>query len=60
MAPFTAKQQLVLAQGCQTYSQYADMIYASPVKDEPNLDVITTVNNSYGVGNWRGLGTPCR
>ena len=49
-APFTAKQQLVVAQGCQTYSQYADMIYASPVKDETNLDVITTVNYSYGVG----------
>jgi hypothetical protein len=49
-APFTAKQQLVIAQGCQTYSQYADMIYASPVKDETNLDVITTVNYSYGVG----------
>lgn len=49
-APFTAKQQLVVAQGCQTYSQYADMIYASPVKDESNLDVITTVNYSYGVG----------
>ena len=50
MAPFTAKQQLVIAQGCQTYSQYADMIYASPAKDETNLDVITTVNYSYGVG----------
>ncbi|HEY5924861.1 MAG TPA: hypothetical protein VIV11_24440 [Kofleriaceae bacterium] len=50
MAPFTAKQQLVIAQGCQTYSQYADMVYASPVKDETNLDVITTVNYSYGVG----------
>jgi hypothetical protein len=49
-APFTSKQQLVVAQGCQTYSQYADMIYASPAKDESNLDVITTVNYSYGVG----------
>lgn len=49
-APFTSKQQLVVAQGCQTYSQYADMIYASPVKSEDNLDVITTVNYSYGIG----------
>jgi hypothetical protein len=49
-APFTDKQQLVVAQGCQTYSQYADMIYASPVKSEANLDVITTVNYSYGIG----------
>jgi hypothetical protein len=49
-APFTGKQQLVLAQGCQTYSQYADMMYASPAKSEDNLDVITTVNYSYGRG----------
>jgi hypothetical protein len=49
-APFTSKQQLVVAQGCQTYSQYADMIYASPAKSEDNLDVITTVNYSYGIG----------
>lgn len=49
-APFTEKQQLVVAQGCQTYSQYADMLYASPMKSEDNLDVITTVNYSYGAG----------
>ncbi len=49
-APFTAKQQLVLAQGCQTYSQYADMLYANREKSEDNLDVITTVNYSYGQG----------
>jgi len=49
-APFTDKQQLVVAQGCQTYSQYADMLYASPMKSEANLDVITTVNYSYGAG----------
>ncbi len=49
-APFGDKQQLVLAQGCQTYSQYADMMYASPAKSEDNLDVITTVNYSYGRG----------
>ena len=50
VAPFTDKQQLVIAQGCQTYSQYADMLYASPAKSEANLDVVTTVNYSYGVG----------
>jgi hypothetical protein len=49
-APFSDKQQLVVAQGCQTYSQYADMLYAHPLKSEANLDVITTVNYSYGAG----------
>jgi hypothetical protein len=44
------KQQLFIAQGCQTYSQYADMIYENPVKSEENLDAITTVNYSYGRG----------
>jgi len=50
-ATFTGKQQLVVANGCQTYSQYADMLYAHPQKDESNLDVITTVNFSYGRGS---------
>lgn len=44
------KQQLFIAQGCQTYSQYADMLYANPNKSEDNLDVIVTVNYSYGQG----------
>lgn len=44
------RQQLVIAQGCQTYSNYADMLYAHPNKSEANLDVITTVNYSYGEG----------
>jgi hypothetical protein len=44
------RQQLVIAQGCQTYSQYADMLYAHPERDEERLDVITTVNYSYGIG----------
>lgn len=50
--PMTSKPQLVLAQGCQTYSQYADILYANPAKgeDSGNPDVITTVNFSYGVG----------
>ena len=46
--PFTDRQQLVIMNGCQTYSQYADMLYAHPDKSEANLDVITTVNFSYG------------
>lgn len=49
-AGFTSRQQLVVAQGCQTYSQYADMLYANENKSEDNLDVITTVNYSYGRG----------
>lgn len=64
-AAFTDRQQLFVANGCQTYSQYADMVYAHPNKDESNLDVITTVNFSYGQGSdtllsalvqtdWRG------
>ncbi|MEZ4257024.1 MAG: hypothetical protein R3A78_15150 [Polyangiales bacterium] len=53
--PFPTKQQLVIAQGCQTYSQYADMLYANPAKSEDNLDVITTVNYSYGIGTFEIL-----
>lgn len=55
-APFAAdRQQLVIAQGCQTYSNYADMLYANPAKNEGNLDVITTVNYSYGEGTMELL-----
>ena len=42
----TDKKQLVIASGCQTYSQYADMLFANPAKSEENLDVVTTVNYS--------------
>lgn len=55
-AAFTDRQQLFVANGCQTYSQYADMVYAHPAKDESNLDVITTVNFSYGEGSDMLLG----
>jgi hypothetical protein len=59
-APFTDKQQLFVAQGCQTYSQYADMLYANPAKNEGNLDVITTINFSFGSGTdtllWNLIG----
>lgn len=48
---FSDRQQLFIANGCQTYSQYADMMYAHPLKDESNLDVITTVNYSVGQGS---------
>jgi hypothetical protein len=44
----TDKQQLFIAAGCQTYSQYADMMYANPTKRARNLDVITTVNYAGG------------
>lgn len=55
-APFeAARQQLIIAQGCQTYSNYADMLYAHRDKSELNLDVITTVNYSYGRGTMRLL-----
>lgn len=54
-AAFTSRQQLVVAQGCQTYSQYADMLYANESKSEDNLDVITTVNYSYGRGTGQLL-----
>lgn len=55
-APFQPdRQQLVVAQGCQTYSQYADMLYANREKSELNLDVITTVNYSYGRGTMELL-----
>jgi hypothetical protein len=49
--PFSpARQQLFVAQGCQTYSQYADALFASPRKSEQDLDVITTVSFAYGQG----------
>ena len=50
LAPFTDRQQLFVANGCQTYSQYADTVYAHELKNVRNLDVITTVNYSYGQG----------
>ena len=53
--PLSAKQQIFVAQGCQTYSQYADMLYANPAKSEDNLDVFTTVNFSYGMGTMELL-----
>ncbi len=46
--PMLAKQQLVVAHACQTYSQYADMLYANSAKDESNLDVVTAVNFDHG------------
>lgn len=49
-ASFTERQQLFVANGCQTYSQYADTVYAHELKSVDNLDVITTVNYSYGDG----------
>jgi hypothetical protein len=48
--PLRRAPQVFVAQGCQTYSQYADMLYANPAKDERNLDVLTTVSFGYGRG----------
>jgi hypothetical protein len=45
-----SRQQVFIAQGCQTYSQYADMVYENPARSEANLDVIVTVNYSYATG----------
>ena len=50
------RQHLFVAQGCQTYSQYADMLYANPSLSEENLDVITTVNYSYAQGTMNLFG----
>ena len=44
------RQQLVVAQGCQSDSQYADALYATDAKDASNLDVVTTINYAYGEG----------
>jgi hypothetical protein len=55
-APFTDKKQIFIANGCQTYSQYADNLYDNQRKSEDNLDVITTVNFSYGEGTTEFLG----
>jgi hypothetical protein len=49
-ARFRLAPQLFVAQGCQTYSQYADALFENPRKNEENLDVVTTVNFAYGRG----------
>lgn len=41
------KYQIVVFNGCKTYTQYADNLYANPAKSEGNLDIITTVNFSW-------------
>jgi len=38
------KYQLFLFDGCETYTGYADQIFAHPSKTEVNADVITSVN----------------
>ena len=38
------KYQLFVFAGCETYSHYADQLYAHPKKTTANLDVVTTVN----------------
>ncbi len=42
------KHQIFVFDGCHTYSEFADDIYAHPNKDETNTDIVTSV--SYGSG----------
>lgn len=45
--------QVLLMYGCQTYSTYADAMYANPAKNDQNLNVVTTVNTM-----WTNMGLP--
>ena len=38
------KYQIFVFAGCETYSHYADQLYAHPKKTAANLDVVTAVN----------------
>jgi hypothetical protein len=40
------KQQVYLFNGCETYTGYADKLYANPKRNPTNTDVITTANFS--------------
>lgn len=42
----TAKQQVYLFNGCETYTGYADKVYENPNRNPGNTDIITTVNYS--------------
>jgi hypothetical protein len=45
--------QVLAMYGCETYSTYADAMYANPAKNDANLDVVTTVNTM-----WTNMGLP--
>lgn len=42
----TDKQQVYLFNGCETYTGYADSLYANPKRNTVNTDIITTGNFS--------------
>ncbi len=44
------KYQVFVFDGCETYTGYADQLYAHESKDETNADVITSVNFGSGLG----------
>lgn len=48
-----AKYQMVFMYGCETYSTYADALFANPNKNDGNLDVVTTANTM-----WTNMGLP--
>ena len=45
--------QILFMYGCQTYSTYADAMYANPAKNDANLNVVSTVNTM-----WTNMGLP--
>lgn len=42
----TAKQQIYLFNGCETYTGYADKLFENPNRKPENTDVVTTANYS--------------
>ncbi|MCA9523283.1 MAG: hypothetical protein KC609_20050 [Myxococcales bacterium] len=48
-----SKYQMILMYGCETYSTYADAMFANPNKNDGNLDVVTTANTM-----WTNMGLP--
>jgi hypothetical protein len=51
--PMPEHYQVLAMYGCQTYSTYADAMYANPAKNDANLAVVTTVNTM-----WTNMGLP--
>ncbi len=51
--PMPQTYQVLVMYGCQTYSTYADAMYANPNKNDANLNVVTTVNTM-----WTNMGLP--
>ncbi|MBK7579608.1 MAG: hypothetical protein IPI67_05305 [Myxococcales bacterium] len=51
--PMPSHYQVLAMYGCETYSTYADAMFASPAKNDANLDVVTTVATM-----WTNMGLP--